>query len=298
LPGPSAANGQGGYRTAVSETSLALEAARLQGGAKACEALRRLLQQGHSAELPNLASLAAQAGLNVEQFMADLHSETARQRVLDDIRLAAELGVHYGPAVFLNGRRVPDLCLTSPAFWGAVAGDASGQRTLGRPAPTFLAGTWSSESRVPPRAGRQISLAADPRFAFEAPRYGETEVLTPMLTWAKPESAFTEHRMHKPAATSSRDRSASHAPRPRRRDGLTVHEVDGELLLFDLESAETHRLNETAYFVWEQCDGSTEPRQIAEALVETYEVQLSTATDHVEQILADFRHHGLVIMVD
>jgi coenzyme PQQ synthesis protein D (PqqD) len=40
-----------------------------------------------------------------------------------------------------------------------------------------------------------------------------------------------------------------------RSDGLIVQELDGELLVYDLERHRAHRLSETAAFVWRRCEG-------------------------------------------
>jgi protein-disulfide isomerase-like protein with CxxC motif len=68
--------------------------------------------------------LATAIGLNGKQLLEDMNSERVRQRVAGDVALAAELGVTGTPTVFLNGRRVPQLCATSPIFWEAVAKDS------------------------------------------------------------------------------------------------------------------------------------------------------------------------------
>ena len=46
-----------------------------------------------------------------------------------------------------------------------------------------------------------------------------------------------------------------------RRDGLVVRELPDELLIYDTETHEAHCLNETAAFVWKQCDGETASRR-------------------------------------
>jgi len=51
-----------------------------------------------------------------------------------------------------------------------------------------------------------------------------------------------------------------------RSDRLIVRQVDGETLLYDLDSHEAHCLNETCAAVWERCDGSSSPTEIARAL--------------------------------
>jgi hypothetical protein len=52
----------------------------------------------------------------------------------------------------------------------------------------------------------------------------------------------------------------------RRRDGLVVTPLDGEVLVYDLERHRAHCLNETAARVFEGCDGRTTVRDLARAL--------------------------------
>lgn len=42
-----------------------------------------------------------------------------------------------------------------------------------------------------------------------------------------------------------------------RTSGLVLKEVEGELLIYDLESNKAHCLNETAARIWRHCDGET-----------------------------------------
>jgi hypothetical protein len=48
-----------------------------------------------------------------------------------------------------------------------------------------------------------------------------------------------------------------------RRDGLVLRELPDELLVYDTDTHEAHCLNETAAFVWQQCDGGTGVSEIA-----------------------------------
>ena len=51
-----------------------------------------------------------------------------------------------------------------------------------------------------------------------------------------------------------------------RRDGLVLRELPQEILIYDTETHEAHCLNETAAFVWQQCDGTrTVPEIVATA---------------------------------
>src|SRR5690242_11152383 len=51
-----------------------------------------------------------------------------------------------------------------------------------------------------------------------------------------------------------------------RQEGLVVHELPEELLVYDTETHEAHCLNGTATFVWKQCDGTTSVSEIGDRL--------------------------------
>ena len=54
-----------------------------------------------------------------------------------------------------------------------------------------------------------------------------------------------------------------------RREGLALREVEGELLVYDLERHRAHCLNPAAARVWRQCDGRRTAGQIARSLAQT-----------------------------
>lgn len=81
---------------------------------------------------------------------------------------------------------------------------------------------------------------------------------------------------------------------PTRSKDLIVHEFDDEALVYDPNTGDTHRLNETALFIWRRCDGVTDPRQIGEALTETYDVSAAEALDQVRRMIAEFDRLGLI----
>ncbi len=131
-----AATGEQSDRPAGRETesfraSLAGEAARMQGNDQAFTKMRRLLFQ-HRGERHqhSYASLARRAGLDVERFQADVRGADVRRRVRADMALGRALGISLTPAVFLGSRRVPELCLQSPAFWEAIAEAEALRETL------------------------------------------------------------------------------------------------------------------------------------------------------------------------
>lgn len=48
-----------------------------------------------------------------------------------------------------------------------------------------------------------------------------------------------------------------------RKDGLVIQEMPDEVLVYDLNSNKAHCLNQTAAFVWRNCDGKNEVADIA-----------------------------------
>src|SRR5262249_49065061 len=48
-----------------------------------------------------------------------------------------------------------------------------------------------------------------------------------------------------------------------RNEGLVVHELADEVLVYDLERHRAHALNRTAAWVWRRCDGSTSASRMA-----------------------------------
>lgn len=72
---------------------------------------------------------------------------------------------------------------------------------------------------------------------------------------------------------------------PRRRKDVAENELDGEAVLWDHRTGKTHRLNQTAFDVWQRCEGRTTTREMAAHLSDHYEVELEAALDDVEQLI-------------
>lgn len=81
---------------------------------------------------------------------------------------------------------------------------------------------------------------------------------------------------------------------PKGRRDLTVHELDGEALIFDPRNASTHRLNGTALFIWCRLDGRADTASIAQQLTEQYDVSTEAARTHVETLVATLGEKGLL----
>jgi predicted DsbA family dithiol-disulfide isomerase len=99
----------------------AAEAARLQGGEEAFGKMQELLfRHGRHLGRELYRDLAARIGLEPDLLLRDMESEAVRQIVASDIELAKMLGVTGTPTMFLNGRRISEIC-EGPVFWKTVA---------------------------------------------------------------------------------------------------------------------------------------------------------------------------------
>lgn len=83
-----------------------------------------------------------------------------------------------------------------------------------------------------------------------------------------------------------------------RRPGLRIHELDGEALIFDPVSADTHHLNQTALLIWRQCDGRKDTLRIAQGLADVYGVSRDAAVGHVKRILLMLEERDLLVTAD
>jgi hypothetical protein len=79
-----------------------------------------------------------------------------------------------------------------------------------------------------------------------------------------------------------------------RREGIITKEVDGELLVYDIERDKAHCLNPSAAAIWKLCDGRTSIEEIAASMT----TQTGAIVDEiaVSLALADFgRSHLLEV---
>jgi uncharacterized membrane protein len=109
---------------AACQAARAAEAARIQGGLAAFRrAHASLLASAASNELGTLdvRQLATSLNLDPDRFVADMASEPVAQRIRDDVELAHRLGVRATPAVFINGREVPEEAHLEKEFWTTLA---------------------------------------------------------------------------------------------------------------------------------------------------------------------------------
>ncbi len=83
-----------------------------------------------------------------------------------------------------------------------------------------------------------------------------------------------------------------------RRPDLSLYEIDDELLIYDETSGDTHRLNGTARFIWDRCDGTRDHGAIAADLADVYDVSPSEAKTHVERFMASLQAQRLFMTAD
>jgi predicted DsbA family dithiol-disulfide isomerase len=98
----------------------AAEAARLQGGGKALLAMHELLFLYWRELGPDTyRRLAEEVGLDADRLVEEMQSQRVREVVQADATLARALGVNSTPSLFLDGRRVTELC-DGPTFWATM----------------------------------------------------------------------------------------------------------------------------------------------------------------------------------
>ena len=69
---------------------------------------------------------------------------------------------------------------------------------------------------------------------------------------------------------------------------------DSEGILVDLNTKKYYQLNETAMLIWKGLEQGLGPREIAEQIVEHYEITANDALRNVDEIVAKFQMYSLV----
>ena len=81
---------------------------------------------------------------------------------------------------------------------------------------------------------------------------------------------------------------------PRRRADLTTRMIDGEIVILNRDSSEVHHLNPTASRIWELCDGSTSPEEIAVRVAASFNASADQIMSDVIGAVADLQRLGLI----
>ena len=80
----------------------------------------------------------------------------------------------------------------------------------------------------------------------------------------------------------------------RRPNELMVREVEGDLLILDLEAGKIHQLNQTASYIWRHIDAAPAPEHLARILGESFDVDEQVALRDVLEALRRFRELNLI----
>lgn len=80
----------------------------------------------------------------------------------------------------------------------------------------------------------------------------------------------------------------------RRKDGLLVREVDGEVLVLDAEADRIHQLNASASLIWRLHEGGADAAEIASSLAIEFDLDKHRADTDVKAALEQFRALKLI----
>ncbi len=78
-----------------------------------------------------------------------------------------------------------------------------------------------------------------------------------------------------------------------RNEHLLIHEVDGELVIYDRDSKEAHRLSPSAALVWKHMDGTKSVSDLAELV--SRELDVTEGEDMVLSAIAQFEDANLLV---
>lgn len=70
---------------------------------------------------------------------------------------------------------------------------------------------------------------------------------------------------------------------PQHRSDLLCRIIEGETVILDREAGVLHRLNPTASFIWERCDGAIYVDDIVALVASAYDVDFMTCRKHVSE---------------
>jgi hypothetical protein len=79
-----------------------------------------------------------------------------------------------------------------------------------------------------------------------------------------------------------------------REHGLNWREIDGEVVVLDIERSHYLNLNPTGCVLWLMLAAGATERQLVEKLTEEFDVNEETARNDVETFVANCRENGLL----
>ena len=78
---------------------------------------------------------------------------------------------------------------------------------------------------------------------------------------------------------------------------LAWREIDDETIIISPNDSVMHELNDTGSFLWKNIDGRKSAAELAELLVENYEVKPEIALSDTEALLQEMSSRKLVVTV-
>jgi len=84
------------------------------------------------------------------------------------------------------------------------------------------------------------------------------------------------------------------AVNPTRREDVLERPVGNDHMLYDAAGRAVHLLNETAFFVWQRCDGGCTVEDIISEAAAVYKVSGEQIQADIEQCLAALRDKSLL----
>ncbi len=81
----------------------------------------------------------------------------------------------------------------------------------------------------------------------------------------------------------------------RRLGSVMVREVGDDLIVLDVEADRVHQLNQTASFIWRNCDDAASPEAIAGLLAAQYDVDAEVALKDVRETVEKLHALKLVL---
>jgi hypothetical protein len=82
--------------------------------------------------------------------------------------------------------------------------------------------------------------------------------------------------------------------RPKRAEHTAYEMVDGQAVIINLQDSTYIALNETGSFLWARLDGETTLEAIAQALAETYQVDLAVTRPDVLELAQELLARGMI----
>ena len=70
---------------------------------------------------------------------------------------------------------------------------------------------------------------------------------------------------------------------------VRIQQVDGETLVLDEQNGYIHQFNDTASFVWQQCDGKSSLTEIVQRFAREFDLEDFVATKDVSEVIEKLR---------